>query len=100
MNKIKTKRTIYPNDRKIAVLQTIVVVLMMLLCCIGCCNKKQMASGGYGVDSVCLWIEPITITKKEMDTLSIYTLRQIDAHNMKLRIKCGNPTFNPYKTPL
>jgi hypothetical protein len=42
------------------------------------------------VNNLCLWANPITITKSELDSLSEETLRQIDNFNQEFEERCGS----------
>ncbi len=60
----------------------IVGMIAFLLLSAGCKSTS--------VNNLCLWANPITITKSELDSLSEETLRQIDNFNQEFEERCGS----------
>ena len=55
-------------------------MIALMLCVQGCTNTH--------VDSFCMWAHPITITEQELNTISEYTLREIDNYNQNYEKLC------------
>lgn len=60
----------------------IVGMIAFLLLSAGCKNTS--------VNNLCLWVNPITITQSELNSLSEETLRQIDNFNQEFEERCGS----------
>lgn len=56
--------------------------MIVLMWCVQGCTTSTHA------DSFCVWAHPITITDKELNTLSEYTLREIDNYNQNYEKLC------------
>jgi predicted nuclease of predicted toxin-antitoxin system len=56
-------------------------LMVLVLCTSGCVST-------HVIDTSCLWVRPITITKKELKNMSIATLRQIDDLNQEYEFHC------------
>jgi hypothetical protein len=59
-------------------------MMIFLTCVIGCANTR-----GIEYDSFCLWANPISLTRTEINTMTEYSLRQIDNYNLIYDRKCG-----------
>jgi len=60
----------------------IIILLILTICLTGCVTNTKY------VDSFCLWATPITLTKHEVATMSIESLRQIDVFNTVYETRC------------